>query len=156
MILHPELGAKTKITNVDDEMVQMHAVDIRMEQLFELQGEFRLEGENRVHRLNVELAEDLDGFFYIEPNSSYSFNSSHKCEMAAGECGYLITRSTLNRNGIIIKSGLYDAGYKGGINGLIINTTPYRAMIKKGERVAQFIIAEAQTNSLYQGVYNEA
>ena len=69
-----------------------------------------------------------------------------------GYAGYVITRSTLNRNGLFITSGLYDSGYHGVMAGCLhVRVGP--AKIKKGTRVGQFILFEAETLSMYDGSY---
>ena len=69
-----------------------------------------------------------------------------------GYAGWVITRSTLNRNGLFITSGLYDSGYNGVMAGLLhVHHGP--ATIQRGSRVGQFIMFEAETLSLYDGDY---
>ena len=156
MLLHPKMNASTEITNQDDEMVQMHALDIRIDKLYSLKGHFTLNGEtSRRHRQTEEVYVDDKGFFELKPNTIYAFDANHKVEMALGEAGWIIGRSTLQRNGIIVQSALYDAGYIGGINGTIFNATNDFAYIKQGSRIGQFLLVEAETYKLYEGVYNE-
>ena len=72
---------------------------------------------------------------------------------AANACGWLIARSTLNRNGIFITSGLYDSGFENYIGGVMhVRCGP--ATIEKGARIAQFIFVEAETVRMYDGEYN--
>ena len=69
-----------------------------------------------------------------------------------GYAGWVITRSTLNRNGLFITSGLYDSGYHGVMAGALhVEGGP--AKIEKGTRVAQFLMFEAETLSMYDGDY---
>ena len=59
------------------------------------------------------------------------------------EAGWVITRSTLNRNGLFITSGLYDSGYQGVMAGALhVNVGP--AVIRKGTRVGQFLLFKAE------------
>jgi deoxycytidine triphosphate deaminase len=68
------------------------------------------------------------------------------------EAGFLITRSTLNRNGVYITSGLYDSGYQGVLAGVMhVTTAPIR--IQQGTRVAQYLSFEADSVGLYTGSY---
>ena len=65
----------------------------------------------------------------------------------------MIARSTLNRNGIFITSGLYDSGFENYIGGVMhVRCGPAR--IERGTRIAQFIYVEAETASMYEGQYN--
>jgi deoxycytidine triphosphate deaminase len=69
-----------------------------------------------------------------------------------GEAGWVITRSTLNRNGVFITSGLYDSGYHGVMAGALhVTGGPMR--IKSGTRVGQFLLFKSQTLKMYDGDY---
>lgn len=155
MLIHPYISAETVLSNVDDEMVQMHALDIRIEQLYELRGVFLLDGDTRQHRDQVSVGPNENGFFELQPGTMYALDTKHQVTMAKGEAGFIISRSTLTRNGIVAGSALYDAGYSGGVNGYIANHTHYPAYIKYGERVGQFLIMAAETAKMYKGVYNK-
>jgi len=155
MFKHIKMSGKTKLTNVDEAMVQMHTVDIRIDRVYALTGEFELHEDSKVHRDKHEIYPDENGTFVLLPGTLYQFDTVHKVEMAQNECGWIIGRSTLQRNGVIVQSALYDAGYKGGVNGTIFNTTPWAAKIAKGARVGQFMLAQADTYKLYEGDYNE-
>ncbi len=69
-----------------------------------------------------------------------------------GEAGWVITRSTLNRNGCYITSGLYDSGYHGVMAG-VLHITIGDVRIKKGTRIGQYISFEAEALKLYDGDY---
>lgn len=153
MIIHPNGQAKTTLTKVDKDMEQMHALDVRIDKLYELHGDFALSDEVRVHRQQVDVHPDADGFFNLKPMTMYAFDTIHEVIMAEGEAGFIIPRSTLTRNGLTAGSALYDAGYVGGVNGYIGNISLGKSKIKKGTRVGQFIVVKADTIKLYDGVY---
>ena len=68
------------------------------------------------------------------------------------EAGWVITRSTLNRNGLFITSGLYDSGYQGVMAGAL-HVNVGDALIAKGTRVAQFLLFKSEALSSYDGDY---
>ena len=69
-----------------------------------------------------------------------------------GEAGWVITRSTLNRNGLYLTSGLYDSGYHG-VMAAVLHVTTGVARIKKGTRIGQYISFDAEALSSYDGDY---
>jgi deoxycytidine triphosphate deaminase len=69
-----------------------------------------------------------------------------------GEAGWVITRSTLNRNGCFITSGLYDSGYHGVMAG-VLHVTIDTARIKKGTRIGQYLSFDAEALTMYDGDY---
>jgi deoxycytidine triphosphate deaminase len=69
-----------------------------------------------------------------------------------GEAGWVITRSTLNRNGLFLTSGLYDSGYHGVMAGVLhVNAGP--AKIKQGTRIGQYLSFNAEALHSYAGDY---
>ena len=94
---------------------------------------------------------DDDGYYRLEPGH-YEVIMENQISVGDGEAGFVITRSTLNRNGLFITSGLYDSGYHGVMAGCLhVRVGP--AKIKKGTRVGQFLLFEAETLSMYDGSY---
>jgi deoxycytidine triphosphate deaminase len=72
--------------------------------------------------------------------------------VGADEAGWVVPRSSLNRNGVFITSGLYDSGYTGVMAGVMhVECGPVR--IQKGTRVAQFVLFKAEALSNYNGSY---
>lgn len=159
MLLHTKMSAKTVISNVDEDMIQMHALDIRIATLYKGSGILMLKDKETIHRSTMEVPYEVtvDGLrmFCLEPQTAYTFNSLSSIEMAEGEAGYIIARSSLTRNNVVVGSALYDAGYKGGINGYIVNQGFQRAYIEVGARVGQFLILKAETAKLYNGQYQQ-
>ena len=72
--------------------------------------------------------------------------------VGAYEAGWVITRSTLNRNGVFITSGLYDSGYHGVMAGAMhVTTGPM--WLRRGTRVGQFLLFKSQALKKYDGDY---
>lgn len=67
----------------------------------------------------------------------------------------LIVRSTFNRNGIFLTSGLYDSGYEGHI-GCAIHNWVGAAEIGVGTRLGQAMFVRAESEGQYAGGYNHS
>ena len=76
----------------------------------------------------------------------------NEIEVADDEAGFVITRSTLNRNGVFLTSGLYDTGYKGVMAG-VMHVNCGKMRIKPGTRVGQYLNWKAESISSYDGDY---
>ena len=75
-------------------------------------------------------------------------------EVGENEAGWVITRSTLNRNGVHLTSGLYDTGYDGVMAGVMhVNCGAFR--IKKGTRIGQYLNFQAENIGSYDGDYGK-
>ena len=142
---------KDLLTNVQEGDSQPNAVDLRVDKIFKLRNEeFEISESYKKHRGSVEVT-PTDGYFQLEPGT-YEIIMENIVNIPEGYAGWVMTRSTLNRTGLFITSGLYDSGYKGDMAGwLHVDHGP--AKIEKGSRVGQFLLFEAETLSIYDGDY---
>jgi deoxycytidine triphosphate deaminase len=157
MMIH--ISAKdtqSSLTNVQSDDIQPNAVDLRVEKIFrmDISKTFVIGEENgketKQHRGSTELDPDADGYWYLNPGT-YEIIMENIINVGADEAGWVITRSTLNRNGLFITSGLYDSGYHGVMAGALHVSAP--AKIKKGTRVGQFLLFTSQSLKKYDGDY---
>lgn len=140
------------LTNVEDDDIQPNAVDLRLDKVFKISDNtFNITNEYKHHRGSVELHPDAEGFWVLEPGT-YEIVMENIIRIGEGEAGWVITRSTLNRNGVFITSGLYDSGYHGVMAGAMhISCGPMKIM--KGTRVGQFLLFKSESLRLYDGDY---
>ena len=147
------LGEKSysKLTAVQDGDSQPNAIDLRLGKVFAINNSlFELSEEGKRHRGTTEITPVLD-WYYLE-EGTYEVVMENLVTVGADEAGWVITRSTLNRNGVFITSGLYDSGYNGVMAGAMhVRGGPVR--IQKGTRVAQFLLFKAEALTLYNGSY---
>ena len=142
-----------ELTGVQHGDSQPNAVDLRVKKIFEInkKSPFIISEEDKTHRGSTEVQPDEEGWFNLE-RGTYEIIMENIVSVEEGYAGFVITRSTLNRNGLFITSGLYDSGYHGVMAGCLhVRVGP--AKIKKGTRVGQFILFEAETLSMYDGSY---
>ena len=142
-----------ELTGVQHGDSQPNAVDLRVKKIFEInkKSPFIISEEDKTHRGSTEVQPDEEGWFNLE-RGTYEIVMENIVSVEEGYAGFVITRSTLNRNGLFITSGLYDSGYHGVMAGCLhVRVGP--AKIKKGTRVGQFILFEAETLSMYDGSY---
>jgi deoxycytidine triphosphate deaminase len=142
------------LTNVNPGDVQPNAVDLRLGKVFWISSnEFLIDEDQKVHRGGVEVTVDADGYYRLQPGH-YEVIMENKITVGSGEAGWVITRSTLNRNGVFLTSGLYDTGYSGVMAGVMhVTIGPMR--IKPGTRVGQYLCFDAQALSSYDGDYGD-
>ena len=142
----------SSLTGIQDGDTQPNAVDLRLGKLFWIDSkEFLIDETQKVHRGSVEMYPDQDGYYLLQPGH-YEVVMENEINVAEGEAGFVITRSTLNRNGVFLTSGLYDSGYAGVMAGVMhVAIGPMR--IKKGTRIGQYLSWEAESVSMYDGDY---
>lgn len=145
--------SKSSLTNVQEGDVQPNAVDLRLGKVFRIIGDniFEISNEHKKHRGTWEVSPDSDGYYYLEPGH-YEVVMENIINVGDSEAGWVITRSTLNRNGCFITSGLYDTGYRGIMAG-VLHVTMGPAKIKKGTRIGQYLSFNAEALHHYDGDY---
>jgi dUTP pyrophosphatase len=82
---------------------------------------------------------------HIGPGERWSVGTGIAVEIPAGHAGLVLPRSGLaKRNGISLVNspGLIDAGYRGEVRVLLLNTDPAEIFrVAPGDRIAQLVIA---------------
>lgn len=143
-----------------DKCIQPNALDFDIDRVFAFKSEanpFMLSEHDKLMRPTVEISptsDDAGQWWYLPANSVTDFSSSFYVTIPEGVAAMLIVRSTLNRNGLFITSGLYDATFKGMIAGCIHNRGP-EATIAKGTRIGQIIFIKSEFSGVaYSGNYN--
>jgi dUTP pyrophosphatase len=145
-------NSHSKLTNVQDDDIQPNAVDLRLDKIFWIEPKpFTISEEEKKHRGSVEYIPSSDGWFTL-PTGTYEIVMENIIEVGEDEAGWVITRSTLNRNGVFITSGLYDSGYHGVMAGAL-HVTSGPMQIKRGTRVGQFLLFKAEALKKYEGSY---
>lgn len=146
-------NSKSTITSVQDGDSQPNAIDLRLDKVFGIRDDtkFEISNEHKTHRGTYEWLPDDEGYYNL-PKGSYEVVMENIIHVGPDEAGWVITRSTLNRNGLFLTSGLYDSGYHGVMAGALhVHCGPAR--IKKGTRVGQFLLFKAESLSMYDGSY---
>jgi deoxycytidine triphosphate deaminase len=144
--------SRSKLTNVQEGDVQPNAVDLRLGKIFKMsQSTFIIDEKQKVHRGSYEMKADGQGYYNL-PEGHYEVVMENMIVVGAQEAGWVITRSTLNRNGVFLTSGLYDSGYDGVMAGVMhVTCGPMR--IQKGTRIGQYISFNAEALHSYNGSY---
>lgn len=151
-MIHIKGKAKTELSNIQEVDIQPNAIDLRLGKIFKIKNnEFIIDEEQKIHRGSEEVTLNDDGYFYLEPGS-YEVIMENIINVAEGEAGFVITRSTLNRNGVFITSGLYDSGYNGVMAG-VMHVNCGLMKIKPGTRIGQYLCFEAESLHKYDGDY---
>ena len=143
---------QSTLTDVQPGDVQPNAVDLRVDKVYEIdKAGFILDEEKKVHRGSVELFPDAEGYWTLKPGA-YEIVMKNIVHMGNDEAGFVITRSTLNRNGVYITSGLYDSGYHGVMAGAL-HVTCGDFILQRNTRVGQFLLYKSESLAQYDGDY---
>lgn len=140
--------------------IQPNALDFTLDKIFTIDNKahFFISEEKKQMRGGRELDIEYDAlrqeqYWRLDANSVYDGMSKFYVTVPPGYAAYMIIRSTFNRNGIFITSGLYDSGFKGHL-GFAIHNRSGNAFISPGTRVGQLVFVESDSVGVYAGGYN--
>jgi deoxycytidine triphosphate deaminase len=85
----------------------------------------------------------------------YDFSSNFHVTLPEGVAAQLIIRSTLNRSGVFLTSGLYDSGFDGAIAG-VLRISNGHFTLAPNTRIGQILFIKSEAGGLYAGGYNHA
>jgi|ERR1019366_7428353 deoxycytidine triphosphate deaminase len=157
-------NTKTKISDIDESSIQPNAVDLRLDRIFVIQPNlFTLSENDKIHRETLEMYPQteynmtdgnsiISGQWFWLPIGHYQILMKNKIIVGEKEAGWVVTRSTLIRNGIILSSGLYDSGYDGGMAALL-TVNIGAAHIQRNARIGQYLCYDAESLYKYKGSY---
>lgn len=168
MIINPKVAIEQGwIKNVPEHCLQPNAIDFTLDRLFTIdvkQPFILIEGSDgkaidKKMRSNFELvpdalAKDMHSTpLWLLEEGVYDGMSDMYVDLPEGVAARLIIRSTFNRNGCLLSSGLYDSGFKGNI-GFALHIKG-QATVGKGTRVGQIIFEKSEDSGImYAGGYN--
>jgi len=150
------MGDKTNttLTFVNEGDIQPNAVDLRLKKLFKIRSStFTIDEDTKIHRGVYEAKLDGQGYYTV-PEGVYEVTMMNEIEVGDNEAGWVITRSTLNRNGVFLTSGLYDTGYNG-VMAAVLHVTCGTFRVKPGTRIGQYLCFDSEALSKYNGSYGK-
>ncbi len=161
MFIDPRVAIeKGWIRGIADQGVQVqpNAIDFTLDEVFSVnlantfvvsEGGKQMRGGAKVSPVPQR---DGSGDFWVLVDPVYDCLSNMYVEVPEGVAALLVIRSTFNRNGIYLTSGLYDSGYKGHIGFVLHNIGTTKVGV--GTRVGQIIFVESSNAGIYAGQYN--
>ena len=154
---------------VNDKQIQPNAIDFTIDRVFQVDRHSscaitetgkRMRGQKEVQPFPG--SRELYNMGDVDPTTliwniergSWDCMSDLYVEVPEGVAAQLIIRSTFNRNGLFLTSGLYDSGFKGHIGFMLHNVMEGVAFVAKGTRVGQIIFVASENAGVYAGGWN--
>jgi len=153
MILNAEQVAKRLHTNDKGAKAQV-GYDLTLKAVNKVNGGIVMKNKTTVlpyDEVMPSLNEDGKFIYKLEPGT-YSLTFEQGCELDEHHTAFIRHRSSVLRSGGVITSGVYDPGFKVDEMGAMLIATEI-IVIEKGSRVAQIIMMENETASLYDGQF---
>ena len=137
------------VSPLEDAQVQPNGVDLTLAGVEEFSEPGRIGRESKEIGARESLDPE-DGDYHLAPGA-YAATYAERIAVPEGHVGFVLPRSSLMRNGAMLNTAVWDAGYEGRGEGLLRVHAPVR--LAEGARVAQFVLAEAGHDGTYDGAY---
>ena len=138
-----------------DKCIQPNAIDFTLDRLFQIdsQSPASVTETSKQMRTLTEVFPGTDNEWAIDPNQLYDGMSDFYVKVPDNIASWLVIRSTFNRIGLQLTSGLYDSSFCGNI-GYTLHNRSGRIITKPHTRIGQIIFVDASAAGRYAGGYN--
>jgi len=142
------------ISPLNRDSVQPAGVDLTLSSVKVLDEGGILDVNFRKVPEGVDVLPDEEGFFNLEAGS-YRIRFGEVVEIPEWALGLCLPRSSLLRMGASLHCAVWDPGYKGRGEALLVVHNPKGVRIRRGARIAQIVFArlERLPHSTYRGKY---
>jgi deoxycytidine triphosphate deaminase len=153
MILDPVSIANDQI--IDSGKVAQNGIDCHLFRMVEvIDGGIITNGKNGAVPPSTVAMEPIDGFYNLEAGRCYSFECKEVVNIPVGMCAMLVGRSSLNRRGCNVFSGLYDSGYHGRVGGTLRSLVPLK--LAEDFAILQIVFMQSEGTRMYKGQYQHS
>ena len=164
MFINPKVaidkGWVTGIANPDTQ-IQPNALDFPLDKLHHVRSEstFVISEEGKemrgttIYEPIVWRRDPTLEYWMLNAGRLYDGLSDMFVSLPDGVAALLFTRSTFERNGVYIRSGLYDSGFEGHI-GFTVHNLFGSTKVFTGTRIGQIAFVHSENAMMYAGGYN--
>ncbi len=138
------------VSPLREDQVQPNGVDLTLGAVFEQTEPGRIERGGKTIGERRRLEAGTDGLVTLEPGG-YVARYGETVAIPEDHVGFVYPRSSLMRNGAMVHTAVWDAGYEGRGEGLLAVHRPIA--LEPGARVAQLVLARADHAGTYDGSY---
>lgn len=150
MLNGKELVSKNIITKVPLENIQQHGIDLNVIDIIRLHGNGVVSKERKTVLGESERQSPIDGYWHLQPGT-YEVVFEQGCNIPSDQMLLIRQRSSMLRNGTILHSSVFDAGFKTDNMGTVMIVT-IPIYIEVGARIAQIYNHQCtEVENLYNG-----
>ncbi len=155
MITPPPFSFLSQLVD-EAKQVQQAGVDLTLKKVFSFKTPGKVDFSNEERKLAEveELAFDEEDWLFL-PQGSYKVVFNEHFHLPKDVAGFALTRTTLLRSGVSLHFGLWDPGFEGMAEALMVVHNSQGFYVKRNARVAQiiFIKLEREAERGYDGAY---
>ena len=139
-----------------DKQLTPNGFDLTVDEIHEFEGEGRLDFSNDERVIpDTEKLEASDGWWDLGPGC-YKIRTNEVVDLPSDVIGFAYPRSSLLRMGCTIENGVWDAGYRGKSEFLLIVENEDGVRIQEDARVNHIVFERiSETENTYRGRYQD-
>ncbi|MEM3586445.1 MAG: deoxyuridine 5'-triphosphate nucleotidohydrolase [Candidatus Jordarchaeaceae archaeon] len=136
-----------------DKQVTPNGFDLSLREVHTFKSQGYVDFSNKNRRVSETTPLDFENKLFLEPGA-YKIVYNEIVDLPNDILAIGRTRSTLLRCGVSVASAVFDAGYVGRCESLLIVSNPYGFVVEKNARVLQLIFLRLVSASEgYSGIY---
>lgn len=144
--------AKIVTGDIKPENIAQHGIDLNLIKVQRMLGVGRVPKIGKTELVSYHEVQPVSGWWHLEPGA-YDITLAQGCDIPADKMLLIRQRSSLLRNGSILHSSVFDAGFKTeNIGTVLVVTHPIE--IEVGARVCQIYAHDSnEVKNLYDGQF---
>ncbi len=137
MIIDPRrVVSEQWVTLCDESKIQQSGIDVTVKNIESIKGSLLMTGDN-----------------FVLGEGVFDFECNEYVKVPQDCVAVLFVRSSFNRKGTFVTTGLYDNGFNNYVGGVLHVAVPIT--IEKSERIAQIVFVQTEHKSQYNGQYQD-
>ena len=155
MILPRHLLSSFISGHIGDSQFQPAGVDITLKKILKFASGGKIDFDNSQRKISETEEIQFEGEWAILPQGAYKVIFNEYVKIPQDAAAFCFPRSSLLRYGITLECAVWDPGYEGRSEALLLVNNPHGAHLKKNAKIGQLVfvkLSESAKDS-YQGVY---
>jgi len=155
MIIPKHLLSSFISGHIGDSQFQPAGVDVTLNKILKFSTAGHIDFDNKERKISETETIEFENEWITLPPGSYKVVFNEHVKIPQDAAALCLPRSSLLRSGITLECAVWDPGYEGRSEALLIISNPNGAKLKKNAKIGQMVfikLSEAAKDS-YKGVY---
>ncbi len=157
MILTKEILAKSGLVRdtIGESQFQPCGVDVTLKEAYSYKNAGKIDFDNKERKISdVEPVPFVNEEARLAPGA-YKVIFNEYVHIPQDTAAFCFPRSSLLRSGLTLECAVWDPGYEGRSEALLIVANPHGAILKRNARIGQLVFVKLleKTSYSYEGVY---
>jgi dUTP pyrophosphatase len=141
--------------HIGDSQFQPAGVDVTLKNVLSFSCAGNIDFDNSERKISETEEVPFEGGWVQLPSGSYKVIFNEYVKIPQDAAAVCFPRSSLLRSGITLECAVWDPGYEGRSEALLVISNPHGARLKKNAKIGQlvFIRLHEPARESYQGVY---